>query len=247
MYGGAVYRSDARGHAVKVVDVDDNPSGIGFLPTGDLIFTSMNTGTVQRVVDGASQEQASVRELTPYMINDMYVTKDGRAYVGEFGFDYVAGDEPKPGDLLTITPEGDVSVAARGLSLPNGIVISPDGKTLLVAESMASVIAAFDVSEDGSLSNRRVWGEAPGFLDGLCLDAAGGLWIGVYDKEQFVRMVEGGEVTDRVELPGRFCMAPALGGPDGTTLFMATTNNDASDFTKADGRIETVKVNYPGA
>jgi sugar lactone lactonase YvrE len=245
-FGASVWRAWAAGDKQLVVEFEGQPSGLGFLPDGTLLVVDMGGGRVLRIDDGRPGVYADLRRFTPHLCNDMLVTPSGRAYVGEFGYDWMGGQEAQPAVLMTIDESGAAAVAADGLDFPNGIVLTADGETLLVAESNGSRVTAFDVAADGELSNRRIWGEHPGFLDGLCLDRDGGLWVATHAACEFVRMEQGGGITDRVEVPGRWALACVLGGPDGTTLYMATCETDGQNFDAAIGRIETADVHHPG-
>jgi sugar lactone lactonase YvrE len=177
------------------------------------------------------------------------VDAKGRAYVGNFGFDLHRQAKPATANLILVHPDGRTQVAAEELQFPNGTVITPDGKTLIVGESFGGCLTAFDIAEDGTLDNRRSWAALEGAVpDGICLDEAGAIWVASPVGEGGVlRVLEGGEVTDRiaVEHDAFACM---LGGPDRKTLFICTAPD--SDPAKTDGcggRIEIVDVEIPGA
>ena len=245
-FSGKVWRALGSGAREIVVEIDGRPSGLGFLPDGRLLVVEMTSGRVFRVDDGRPSVYCDLSALTPHNCNDMLVLASGRAYVGEFGYDWIGGAEPQSAVLMTIDEAGVPAVTARDVEFPNGIVLTADGRSLLVAESTASRITAFDLASDGGLSNRRIWGEHPGFLDGLCLDSAGGLWIATHSACAFVRMEEGGLITDRVDVSGRWALDCVLGGPHGTTLYMATCENDGQHFEASIGRVEAVEVQRPG-
>ncbi len=154
-------------------------------------------------------------------MNDMIVNTNGDAYVGNFGFDLDAQAEPQTATLALIKPDGSVHRVADGLQFPNGMVITPDGSTLIVAETMAQQLTAFDIQPDGSLSNQRVWAETPGLPDGICLDAEGCIWVAAAATPFCFRIAEGGEVKDQVSTQfGTYaCM---LGGKNGDELFIMT-------------------------
>jgi sugar lactone lactonase YvrE len=181
----------------------------------------------------------------------MVVDDAGRAYVGNFGAATVPGAVHEPAALALVHPDGRAEVAAEDLIFPNGSVITPDGRTLIVAETLAPRITAFDIGVDGRLSHRRVWAElGDRFPDGCALDAAGGLWVATPPRREAVRVLEGGEITDVVST--RYpCIACMLGGDDGRTLFLCTSAwSDASVLVGEDdpkGLIETVRVTHPHA
>jgi sugar lactone lactonase YvrE len=180
----------------------------------------------------------------------MVVDATGRAYVGNFGFDMYAGEHARDTCMIAVEPDGRAHIAADGLGFPNGSVITPDGRTLLVGESMAARITAFDVAPDGALSNQRVWAKLEGVtVDGMCLDAEGAIWAACPFTGRCVRVVEGGEIVDEVKgsHPGTFaCM---LGGRDRRTLYLCTALDHVPEKARnaRSGRIEAVDVDVPGA
>jgi sugar lactone lactonase YvrE len=244
---GATVRRTTRTGCEVVARIDGEPSGLGFLPDGSTLVTDMRNGTVLRIAGDDVSVHADLRPMTPHHINDMLVTPAGHAYVGEFGYDMVGGAKPAPAKLILIAPGGAVSVVADDLEFPNGIAMTDDGAILLVAESTASRIVAFDVAPDGGVSGKRTWGVATGFVDGICLDDEGALWVANHANAVFLRMREGGEILDRVEVPGRWALSCALGGEHGTTLFLATSENDGVNFPASIGRIEAVEIDVPAA
>jgi len=210
--------------------------------------------TVKRLEPDGSLVHHS--DLTPWATfhgNDMVVAADGRAYVGSFGFDLeaVARGEGKfcTTSIVRVDPDGTSCEAAADMAFPNGSVIFPDGRTLVVAESAGARLTAFDVGVDGSLSWRRVWAElddcAP---DGICLDAEGCIWVANALGTECRRVAHGGEVVDRVET-SQFCYACALGGSDRRTLYCLTAPGSLETEVagKRAGRIEQARVDVPGA
>jgi sugar lactone lactonase YvrE len=192
-----------------------------------------------------------VNHLGSHEINDMLVDRHGHAFIGQFGFDYSGGlAAPQPAALLRVDPDGSAHEAAADLQFANGMVVTADRSTLLVAESVGKCITAFDLGDDGSLSNRRIWAELADWPDGIAIDGDDGVWLASPALDRFVRVVEGGEVTDTVETPGRHAIACALGGTDGRTLFMLTaTTVGERDKSKAarSAAIETTTVGVPAA
>ena len=152
----------------------------------------------------------------------MVVDAHGRAYVGNFGFNYEAGEAPVGAKLMRVDPDGSMHVAAEDLMFPNGTVITPDGKTMIVGESFGARLTAFDVADDGMLANRRVWAQLDGgrIPDGNCLDADGAIWIASPTTKEVLRVREGGEITDRISSGEREAIACMLGGDDRRTLFV---------------------------
>jgi sugar lactone lactonase YvrE len=237
-HAGELWFSDMYDHAVKSVDldgrvtvrvqVDGQSSGLGWLPDGDLVVVSMLDRQLLRLTGGRLEPHADLSGVATFHCNDMVVDAVGRAYVGNFGFDlhaFVEARDPamiRSADLALVQPDGTVQCAATDLAFPNGTVITPDGRTLVVAETMGSRLTAFDIAADGTLSNRRVWAELPRRRpDGICLDAEGAIWVANAAAAECVRVAEGGQIIDRIETD-QPCFACMLGGPDGTTLFMLT-------------------------
>ncbi len=250
MHGHVVYAIDMDGKREKVVDVPGQPSGLGFLPDGTLLIVSMHDRRLMKLVDGKLQLHADLSEICPYEINDMVVDKKGNAYIGNIGFDLFKKEHFKPTNFVLVTADGTISEVATDLAVPNGPVITPDGKTLIVAESWAKKLSAFDIEIDGSLSNRRVFADlgdsAP---DGICLDAEGAVWVAVFNQDHFIRVLEGGEITHRVKVFDRFPVACTLGGSDGCTLFGLTYQGSIQDIGKnrTASRIEVAEVDIPGS
>jgi sugar lactone lactonase YvrE len=223
MFADEVLRVSADGEVSTVVEVEQ-PSGLGWLPDGTLLISSMAQRRVLRFDGERLTEHADVRAVAAQEINDMVVDRHGHAFLGQFGFDPLAGETPTPAPLIRIDPKGAVSLAATDLNFANGMAITTDGSTLLVAESMGQHITAFTLSEDGVLTDRRVFAEVDGFPDGIAVDRDGGVWFGNPVSPRFVRVRDGGEITDTVDTPGPHGVACALGGSDGRTLFMLTSS-----------------------
>jgi sugar lactone lactonase YvrE len=246
-----VMAMNADGTAETIVEVPQQPSGLGWLPDGRLLVVSMLDRMLMRLeADGGLVVHADLSGFAPASCNDMVVDAHGRAYVGNFGFDMYAGAKPRETCLVAVEPDGRAHVVAEELAFPNGSVITADGSTLLVGESMASRISAFDIAPDGTLGNRRVWAQLEGAtVDGMCLDAEGAVWIACPATGRCLRIREGGDVVDEVKgtHPGAFaCM---LGGTDRRTLYICTAPSHVPDETRAAhlGRIEAVTVDVPGA
>lgn len=272
---GRLWFSDFHAHRVCSVslagdlrvelELDDQPSGLGWMPDGSLLVVSMRKRQlVRRSLRGDLSVHADLSGVHAMLSNDMVVDSVGRAYVGNFGFDLhgeirtrgdmaVFADHPTAAIAL-VQPDGSVETAADGLHFPNGTVITPDGKTLIVGETMAGVLTAFDIGEGGRPANRRVWAqtvtdlERPRIPDGICLDAEGAVWIANPTAPECVRFGEGGTVLEVVET-SQNCFACMLGGEDGRTLFAMTA--PTSDFDTASalpgGRVEVATVGVPHA
>ena len=187
--------------------------------------------------------------MASFHCNDMVVDELGRAYVGNFGFDLHAGQPQVSTNLIRVEPDGRAKIAAEDLLFPNGTVITPDGRTLIVAESFAGRLTAFDVGDDGSLSNRRVWAQLEGVApDGICLDAEGAIWVANAAGHSVQRVFEGGRIERTISVGELTAYACMLGGPERKTLFICTCSGSGADVAqKTDGRIETINVDVAGA
>ncbi len=250
MHAQRVMRMAADGQLSEAVTVPKDPSGLGWLPDGRLLVVSMLD---RRLLcwDGASLSQhADLSALAAHPCNDMVVDAMGRAYVGHFGFDKWGGSTPTNASLLCAEPDGSVREVAPQLNFPNGLVITPDGQTLVVAESYGGRLTAFSIERNGDLSGRRLWADMPemGVPDGICMDTEGGIWVALPRSKQCIRVREGGEVTHRIALEqGAFaCM---LGGGDGKTLYVMTAASSDRERCRQDltGRVEAFDAPYPRA
>jgi sugar lactone lactonase YvrE len=235
-----------------VVKVAGQPSGLGWLPDGDLLIVAMLDRTVLRwnPATGALTEYASLATVAPFHCNDMVVDADGRAYVGNFGFDFENGAAPVNTTIAAIELGGNVRVAADDIAFPNGSVITPDGATFIVAETMAARLTAFDRAPNGDLSNRRLFAQLDGAVpDGICLDAEGAVWAASPIGNVVVRVEEGGHVTDRIETGNLNAYACMLGGADRTELFLclAPTHVSTETLQSRAGCIVATNVSVPGA
>jgi sugar lactone lactonase YvrE len=227
------------------------PSGIGFLPDGKALVVSMMDHLLLQLGDSHPVIHANASALCVGPSNDMVVDGKGRAYLGSFGFEasYEDASALKPSSLLLVGPDGKVTVAAEGLLFPNGMAISQDSRTLVVAETFANRLTVFDIQSDGSLTHRRIFADlgtrAP---DGICMDASGAVWAACPFASEFVRVTEGGEIHDIVEVPDRWAVTVALGGRNRDTLFCATARTTLADFHvgRAEASIEALRVAVPG-
>ena len=247
MHAGEVVTVDADGTVSSVLEVANDPSGLGWLPNGDLLVVSMTDQRLLAWNGETVRTHANLSKLASFHLNDMVVDGVGRAYVGNFGFDLHAQKKPKPAEVILVEPDGGARVVADDMLFPNGTVITPDGDQLIVAESWGARLTAFDLDAEGSLTNRRVWAALAdgGVPDGICLDEADGIWAASPSTNECLRLIEGGKVTHRVSTDqGAFaCM---LGG---TTLHILTCSTSDPDACrkKRSGRIEVVEAPYAGA
>lgn len=250
-YTHRVQRLLSDGRCETVATVPGQPSGLGWLPDGRLLVVSMTDRRLLRLDGDTLIVVADLSALAPFHCNDMVVDAQGRAYVGNFGFDMHARATPSPTGLILVEPDGRARVVADGLHFPNGAVITPEGRTLIIAESYVGRLTAFDIAADGTLANRRVWARLPERVapDGICLDAEGAVWLASPVTREVLRVREGGSVTDRVATPGQ-AVACMLGGEDRRTLFvlagkvMLTLEQSLALRT---GTIHRMPVAVPGA
>ncbi len=254
------------GTADLVAQVPHQPSGLGFLPDGRMLIVSMRDRKVlRREADGSLIEHADLSALAHWHCNDMLVDHDGRAWVGNFGFDLEDGSPIRTTVLICVEPEGTAKVVADELGFPNGMVLTPDGSTLIVAESMMNRLSAFNVS-DGALGDRRTWAafgdvptstnftEALGQLavvpDGICLDAEGAVWVADAVHSRLIRVAEGGRLLEERKTDGIGVFACMLGGDDGRTLFACVAPTfhqaQASAHHQASILTTTVEVSHAG-
>jgi sugar lactone lactonase YvrE len=249
MHDGVVWRLSREG-ASRVLEVPAYPGGLGWLPDGALQVVSMLDRRVLRLTREGAITVADLSGLIADPANDMVMDREGRAYIGNFGFDLNGGESPQATMLLRVDAGGEVHVAAEDLLFPNGAVITPDGGTLIIAETFASRLTAFDVDADGALGNRRIFAPLGALMpDGICLDAEGCAWVACPGTHQIVRVREGGEIAGAIPLPGRESFACELGGTDGRDLYICTAQDYNPVQTKQQraGRIERARVAAPGA
>jgi len=240
------------------------PSGLGWRGDGTLFVVSMTNQVVLAVgADGVARAHADLSEHCGFWANDMVVAANGTAYVANYGFDLdtwleeladpgpegTPRTEVKTTALIVVHPDGSILQLAGDLRFPNGMVLTEDGTTLILAESLGGRLSAFDVADDGTLSNHRVFAALEGVApDGICLDAEGQVWVANAMAPQCLRVAEGGEVTATVTTQQQ-CYACMLGGEDRRTLFMMTAPTSAPKVASVtrDAQIETTTVAVPGA
>lgn len=251
-YDHRVCRVTADGRAETVVEVPGQPSGLGWLPDGRLLVVAMNDRRLLCLDAGSLVEVADLRALAPGPCNDMLVDAQGRAYIGNFGFDLQGRAPFAPASLILVTPDGRARTVADNMYFPNGTVLTPDGRTLIVGESYGQRLTAFDVMEDGSLERRRVWAQLEGKgvgPDGMCLDAEGGVWLASPVSREVLRVREGGQVTHRIATAGQ-AVACMLGGADRRTLFVLTGRvlvTPEESRAERSGMIYATRVEVAGA
>lgn len=255
------------GTAREVLEVEQQPSGLGWMPDGSMLVVSMRDRRILRwSLEAGVSEHADVSEYCGGHLNDMVVDAHGRAYAGNFGFDLMGSSDPVPANLIRIDPDGSASIAAEGLLFPNGSVITPDGTTLIVGETAGARYTSFTINNDGSLSDRRVWAQiAPtpavtslaetlGNLrfgpDGCGLDAENHIWCADEVNARCVRIAPGGQIVEEIPAPeGLDFFACMLGGEDGRTLLMCAAP-DFAEHNRAAAReavLLTTTVDVPHA
>jgi sugar lactone lactonase YvrE len=263
-YTNQVVATDGRGTTEVMAEVLGQPSGLGFLPDGRALVVSMRDHRILRQEDaGTLAEHADLSGAVAGVLNDMLVDEQGRAYVGNFGFDLMGGEPIRYTTLSRVDPDGTVTTVAEDLGFPNGMVLLP-GRVLVVAETFAGRLSAFDVGEDGALSNRRVWaqfgdpprtedvGEAVQLLavapDGICADAEGAIWVADALHARVIRVREGGEIVDEIPT-GIGVFACMLGGDDGRTLFLCAAPSFAEHERRPvrEAQLLAVRVDVPHA
>ena len=242
MLGEAVHTVDLRGDLTTLPLAGHAPAGLGFRPDGSLLIVSTEKRTVLSYDGDTVTTVADLSEVVPANLGDMVVDTHGRAYIGSQAFD--------GGVIVRVDPDDAATVVADDLAFPNGMVVTPDGATLIVAESVGRRLTAFTIDTDGSLSDRRTFADGlDGPPDGIALDAEGGIWAAMTLAHQFERIIQGGNVTDRIDLGGRTAIACALGGPEQRTLFLLSSTDAFPQRlvgTKL-SRLDAITVEIPGA
>jgi sugar lactone lactonase YvrE len=210
---------DLGGHSEVITEVRTLPFSIDWLPAGPLLVTS-GRAVLRLEEDGSLVTHADLSGITAHGLNEIVVSGRGSVYVNAVGFDMAAGADFAPGMVAVIAPDGSTRRVADGIAFPNGMALTPDSSTLIVADSYGRQLTAFDIGADDTLSGRRVWADlGDGIPDGVCLDADGAVWYADVPNQRCVRVAEGGEVLEQVDVD-RGCFACMLGGADGSTLFI---------------------------
>lgn len=272
MFAHRVLAVSETGTSRVVAEIDDKPSGIGFLPDGTPIVVAVRTRRLLQLKNGGADLYCDLKPIPGDHLNDLVTDAQGRTYVGnrfpfkgDFRAAYALNGAPVTSNaearenLVMVRPDRSMQVVAEGFLAPNGIVITPDGKTLIVAETRGNRLVQFSIHDDGTLSNRRLFAELQHNPDGICLDAEGAVWASYPFAGEFQRVLEGGRVTDRIKLPdGKWAVACMLGGSNRKTLYLATAFQTIEDVVRchdfetdltstARGFVEVVDVEVPGA
>jgi sugar lactone lactonase YvrE len=243
---GKVYSTGEAGDVVVEAEVP-HASGLGWLPDGTLVVSTLFDAMIYHVDEHGNVVATFDLGDVAASTNDLVVAPDGRAYVDL----YQAIASEQSGAIGLVDPHGNVRVVATELSLPNGMGFLPDGSTLVLSETRGSRILAYRAEADGSLGTPSVFADLgpERHPDGLCVDVEGGVWVGCFDTGEFLRVIEGGTITHRVEIDRGWAVAPALGGPDGRTLYMVVDDTTFEGLVTGDseGRILQARVDAPGA
>jgi sugar lactone lactonase YvrE len=250
-FAGRVMTLTLDGVLDTVATLPDHAGGLGWLPDGTTLVVGMTERRLHRSKKGSEpffELHANLAGLAGFHCNDLLVDAQGGAYVGNFGYDILGGAPTVSTKLIRVDPDGRARAVGGPLVFPNGMALTPDGATLIVAETFARRLSSFQVSPDGDLSDHRTWADlGTATPDGICLDAEGALWVASPTTRQLLRVCAGGAVLDRVETLGApyACM---LGGPDRRILYVCTaeTHDPARALSNPSGRIEVVNVAVPG-
>jgi len=253
IHGKSIKTVELNGTLTTVLDLPFLPNGFGIDADGTLVFGDALARKIYRWDGKTLQATADLTQLTVFCLSDGIVDRNGRMYIGDIGYNFFdpANQPVETCVIVKVEPDGSASVVADQLTFPNGMVITPDGKTLVVAECMAHRLTAFDVDDSGALHNRRVWAELPEDThpDGICLDAEGAIWVANPEgKDNVLRVLEGGQITHRIQV-ATDAFAVALGGEQGHQLFICTaaSHNPAEIARNPTARIEVLDVEVGAA
>ncbi len=248
MHGQKVIRVTPDGNFQTIVELkDDQPSGLGWLPDGRLLIVSMSQRQLLSWDGSQISQYADLSELASWHCNDMVVDLVGNAYVGNFGFDLHNGASPKRTEIICVDPKGQCRVVAEDVFFPNGMVITPDNKTLIVAETFGRCLSAFNIHTNGDLGTKQLWAELPGGAvpDGICLDEKGGIWSASPNTNECVRQIKGGKMTHQIKTDrGAFaCMI----GDKKLFVLTSTSSKPSECIQNKDARVEIYDAPYEGA
>lgn len=271
MYQHRVLTVDSAGRSRTMANLDDKPSGIGFLPDGSAVVACMRRRLLLHLLDGTTETYCDLDRIPGDHLNDLVMQGNGRAYVGNrfpfkgafreaYGIDVPRPVEThSPENLVLINEDRTMRVVADNLAAPNGMAITPDCKALIVAETRGKRLTKFTIDKDGGLSARCLFADLGHNPDGICLDEEGAIWASLPFAGEFVRVLDGGQITDRVKLPdGKWAIACVLGGSNRKSLYMLTSYTTVEDAVschdfeadlrmQARGFVEVMDVEIPGA
>src|ERR1700752_4509377 len=243
MLGEAVHTADLRGSLPTLPLPGHCPPGLGFRPDGTLLIASTEARQVLSYDGETVVTIADLTDITPANLGDMVIDDAGRAYIGSQAFE-------GSGLIVRLDPDDSAPVGAKDLDFPNGMVITEDRNTLIVAESIGRRLTAFAIDDDGALHDRRVFADGlDGPPDGITLDAEGGVWTSMTLAHQFERIIAGGAVTDRIDMGDRVAIACTLGGPERRTLFLLSSTDAYPERLIGTrlSRLDAMTVDTPGA
>lgn len=275
-YSHKVMTLDENNSLETVCEVPNQPSGLGWLPNGDLLIVSMLDRKILRFSEGSISVHADLSEYVAHKCNDMVVGRDGTAYVGNFGMGD-AGESLNSTHLMIVKSDGTVLKGPDNLLFPNGTVITEDGKNLIIGETLGAKLTSFDIEDNGELTNRKLWARtSPLFSlliikflssmgfdlskvdfskysknlhvpDGICLDEKNGIWIASPTTKAVVRIEKGGNITDTINTP-KGAFACMLGGKERKTLYVIISNSSDPEEAQAspEGEIHSIEVEIPG-
>ena len=249
IHGFKVIAVDVEGNSEIIAHVESKPSGLGWTTENELLIVSMEDSKLLKKTNTNLETVAELATHGAFYSNDMVVDKHGRAYIGHFGFDLYGNGERSPSTLLCVESNGEVSIAATDLGFPNGVVITPDDKNLIIAETHNQRITIFDKLDNGTLTNRKICAQLEGiFPDGICLDIEGCIWIASpREPSGCYRVSQSGEVLEFISSLDMSAFACMLGGKDRKTLFMCEASGSRpGTISEGNGRIRMIDVNVPG-
>ena len=244
-----IYALSADGRRQRRVDVPNRPAGLGFLSGGSLILVSAKDCRLLRLDGELLIEYADLSNHAAGWLNDFAIDSHDRIYLGNFGYDFVAGEPRRTTSLHRVDPDGTIATVADNLDFPNGSVVIDGGRTLVVAETWEARLTAFDLDADGTLSGRRIFADlGKRQPDGLCADAEGAIWVGIHNTGEFLRVLDGGEITHRFQFDGSG-ISCTLGGPTSRTLFLTAFIGTGQDMAAKERRsaVFAVDVDVPAA
>lgn len=249
IHGGMVRSMTLDGALTILAELPHHPSGLGWSAGGDLLIVSMMDRRLMRLHEGRLEPYADLSGLAEGPCNDMITDAQGNAYVGDIGYEYHGVVQPKNGRLIRVDTSGKATAAAEDMVCPNGIRFTPDGRTLIVAESFANRLTAFRVTDSGALVERRVFAELGNCVpDGICLDAEGAVWVADAASSSVFRVFEGGRIAQTIHTGALKAFACELGGPDGRHLFIcAAPQTGAKNRELRQGAIMLAMIDVPSA
>jgi sugar lactone lactonase YvrE len=247
--GRKVYCLDSDGKAKVVAEVPEQPWGLGFLPDGTALVASVLDRRLLRLERDRLVCYVDLSSITAGALSDMIVDRHGRAYVASLSFESSSPQWLKTGCVILVTADGRARVVADKLVHPKGLVITGN-RQLLIAETLGNRVTSFQIADDGALMQRTRFANFEQMSpEGICLDAEGAIWTAAARQPLFVRIVEGGQITHRIHVPGRRAVACQLGGRDSRTLFCLTLASHSEHYSNrsATARVETTLVDVPGS